>query len=377
MHSPIKRNVLQQKINTKKLKPGSVTFYAFSALTLLVGWQEGHPACKKTEWWGAGVVICLEWGAHLYTAQLMLLPLTVSCFSKTQIGFTFLVPAPPDSPGRRAIKRLCVCVMTSGLEMERVHSQRKRQVKEKISKEKVERKGKWGSIRYKQANNTYSTKIEIKNRMKGTLRPAARTGQQLVVHVRCLGRPALPSSGLEAGRRRGNSYWRDGAAAATLDTTEEEELASLLKDCVSTSVLPPAGKQINHSHQALPLLHYHGVVSWWYNPHCHCDYLSVQRKNSLHRNRNFRISKIQFLFPISSITVYKGSIVKIFYLTNILWRYIKNVKTRDWKTVKIGIHAPLKSGIYFRFVSHTTGINQPHFWSTCKNLVKIGKDLRT
>jgi len=34
--------------------------YAFSALTLLVGQQEGHPACKKTEWWGAGVVICLE-----------------------------------------------------------------------------------------------------------------------------------------------------------------------------------------------------------------------------------------------------------------------------------------------------------------------------
>jgi len=33
--------------------------YAFSALTLLVGRQEGHPACKKTEWWGAGMVICL------------------------------------------------------------------------------------------------------------------------------------------------------------------------------------------------------------------------------------------------------------------------------------------------------------------------------
>jgi len=30
------------------------------ALTLLVGRQEGHPACKKLEWWGAGVVICLE-----------------------------------------------------------------------------------------------------------------------------------------------------------------------------------------------------------------------------------------------------------------------------------------------------------------------------
>jgi len=33
---------------------------AFSALMLLVGQQEGHVACKKTEWWGAGVVICLE-----------------------------------------------------------------------------------------------------------------------------------------------------------------------------------------------------------------------------------------------------------------------------------------------------------------------------
>ena len=71
---------------------------AFSALTLLVGRQEGHPACKKAEWWGAGVVICLERGADLLMAQLMPLPLTVSCFSKIQIGFTFLVPAHPGSP---------------------------------------------------------------------------------------------------------------------------------------------------------------------------------------------------------------------------------------------------------------------------------------
>ena len=41
----------------------------FSALMLLVGWQEGHPACKKLEWCGAGVVICLEQGADLCTAQ--------------------------------------------------------------------------------------------------------------------------------------------------------------------------------------------------------------------------------------------------------------------------------------------------------------------
>jgi len=48
------------------------------ALTLLVGSHEVHPARKKTEWWGAGVVICLERGADLHMAQLMPLPLTVS-----------------------------------------------------------------------------------------------------------------------------------------------------------------------------------------------------------------------------------------------------------------------------------------------------------
>jgi len=82
----------------------------YSALMLLVGRQEGHPACKKTDWWGAGVVICLMRGADLHMAQLMLLPLTVFCFSKIQIGFTFLVPAHPGSPGQRAVKRVCVCV---------------------------------------------------------------------------------------------------------------------------------------------------------------------------------------------------------------------------------------------------------------------------
>jgi len=71
---------------------------SFSALTLLVGQLEGHPACKKTERWGAGVVICVERGADLHMAQLMPLPLTVSCFSEIQIGFTFLVLAHPGSP---------------------------------------------------------------------------------------------------------------------------------------------------------------------------------------------------------------------------------------------------------------------------------------
>jgi len=83
---------------------------AFSALTLLVGRQEGHPACKKTERWGAGMVICLEQGADMHMAQRISLPLTVSCFSKIQVGFTFLVPAHQGSPGQRAVKRVCVCV---------------------------------------------------------------------------------------------------------------------------------------------------------------------------------------------------------------------------------------------------------------------------
>ena len=51
------------------------------------------------------MVICLEQGADLHMTQLMPLPLTVSCFCKIQIGFTFLVPAHPGSSGKRAVKR--------------------------------------------------------------------------------------------------------------------------------------------------------------------------------------------------------------------------------------------------------------------------------
>jgi len=59
------------------------------------------------------VVICLERGADLHMAQLTPLPLTVSCFSEIQIGFIFLVPAYPGSPGQRVVKRVCVCVILS------------------------------------------------------------------------------------------------------------------------------------------------------------------------------------------------------------------------------------------------------------------------
>jgi len=75
-------------------------------------WLGGRKGIRpvKNEWWGTGVVICLEQGAFFHMAQLMPLPLTVSCFSKIQIGFTFLVPAHLGSPGQRAVKRVCVYV---------------------------------------------------------------------------------------------------------------------------------------------------------------------------------------------------------------------------------------------------------------------------
>ena len=64
------------------------------------------------------MVIRLERGADLHMAQLMPLPLTVSCFTKIQIGFTFLVPAHPGSPRQRAVKRLCVCVVVRSVFVE-------------------------------------------------------------------------------------------------------------------------------------------------------------------------------------------------------------------------------------------------------------------
>ena len=98
-------------------------FYLFLPSVLWRCWlggRKGIRPVKNFEWCSTGVVICLERDADLYMAQLMPLPLTVSCFSKIQIGFTFLVPADPGSPGERAVKRVCVWFYLSGAGLPRL-----------------------------------------------------------------------------------------------------------------------------------------------------------------------------------------------------------------------------------------------------------------
>jgi len=90
-----------------------LTYYRFCLCRYFDALTKGIRPVKKTELWGAGMVMCLERGADLHMAQLMPLPLTVSCFSKIQIGVTFLVPAHPGSPGKRSAKWVCVCVFVS------------------------------------------------------------------------------------------------------------------------------------------------------------------------------------------------------------------------------------------------------------------------
>ena len=81
-------------------------FGSFSDLTLLVGRQEGHPACNKLS--GGVLAWLFVWSVDLHMAQQMPLPLTVSCFSKIQTGFTFLLPAHKD---KEPLNGLCVCVL--------------------------------------------------------------------------------------------------------------------------------------------------------------------------------------------------------------------------------------------------------------------------
>ena len=84
---------------------------AFSALTLLVGWQEGHPASNKLS---GGV---LAWLSVWSEVQTCIWPSWCHCHSlslasaKIPDWFTFLVPARQGSPDKWPLNRcVCVCV---------------------------------------------------------------------------------------------------------------------------------------------------------------------------------------------------------------------------------------------------------------------------
>ena len=80
-----------------------------NALTLLVGLQEGHPACKKSGNGGGGHwlwLVRIEWRPAGWSVCLPLLILPCTIKSRSSL----LAPADPGGPGKRAIKRLCVCV---------------------------------------------------------------------------------------------------------------------------------------------------------------------------------------------------------------------------------------------------------------------------
>jgi len=78
-------------------------------------WLGGRKGIRPVKNWVVGCWhgVCLEQGADLHMAQLMPLPLTVSCFSKIQIGFYLSGTGSPGSPRKRAVKRVCVCVCVS------------------------------------------------------------------------------------------------------------------------------------------------------------------------------------------------------------------------------------------------------------------------
>ena len=89
-----------------------MVFFNYLPSVLWHCWLGGRKGIRPVKNWAVGCWrgYLLERGADLHMVQLMPLPLTVSCFSKIQIGFAFLVLAHLGSPGERAVKRVCVCV---------------------------------------------------------------------------------------------------------------------------------------------------------------------------------------------------------------------------------------------------------------------------
>ena len=102
---PCRYSPLVSQLEAGWRRAGPCRYYASVDVPSVLShcWLGGKKGTRpvKTGRWGAGVVICLERSADLHMAQLMPLPLTVSCFSKVQTGFTVLVPAGPVVPDKR------------------------------------------------------------------------------------------------------------------------------------------------------------------------------------------------------------------------------------------------------------------------------------
>ena len=79
--------------------------FAFSASTLLVGWQEGHPACKKWDGGGGHWLVRMEWRSAGWSVFLSLLIFPCTIKSRSSL----LAPAHPGDPGKRAVKWLWWC----------------------------------------------------------------------------------------------------------------------------------------------------------------------------------------------------------------------------------------------------------------------------
>jgi len=112
LNSLITQNNSFPHITLAAVKFSNISGFSFSALTLLVGWQEGHPIRPVKNSSGGVLAWLFVWSEM----QTCMRPSwchchSFSCFSKIQIGFTFLVPAHLGSPGKRAIKRVCLCVL--------------------------------------------------------------------------------------------------------------------------------------------------------------------------------------------------------------------------------------------------------------------------
>ena len=93
-----------------------ITYYYHWPSVLWGCWLGDRKGIRPVKNWVVGCWrgYLSERGADLHMTQLMPLPLTLSCFSKIQIGFTFQVPGHPGSLGKRAVKRVCVCIIICG-----------------------------------------------------------------------------------------------------------------------------------------------------------------------------------------------------------------------------------------------------------------------